>query len=453
MKGRRRTCCPTLRRRLSLALWLTALSLLLAVPIWAQAVGDGLQDAENSGAGINLSLWRGLSTQPRDDAGDTWFNLGLYSSMHRLSGLGINVLGDVVRTDARGMDVSGLFHTVKGRMQGIQLSGLTNVGKDDIAGFSAAGLAVIGSSSLRGVALSGLLTVGGDDSRGLTMAGLINITGDRSHGLQLSGMANITADDWRGAQIGGLSNVSSGAVKGWQVSSLGNIVGDTLRGWQLATLLNVAGMDANGLQTGAVNIVGEGLRGAQLGLVNAAKRAEGLQTGLVNLAREAHGLQIGLVNRYTETLNGLQLGLVNLSPQTRIQLIAFGGNLSKVNLGLRIKNNKLYTLLGLGSHYLDLDKKPSMAFFYRAGTLWPIYKGVSAGGDIGYQHIETLHNHRHGLPARLYALQGRANLECRVTSAFGLFVSVGYGITRYYNQDRTYDRGMIVEGGIVVLRY
>ncbi len=42
--------------------------------------------------GINLSLWKNMSTQKSDTVGTTCFNLGLFSSMNRLSGVGINLL-------------------------------------------------------------------------------------------------------------------------------------------------------------------------------------------------------------------------------------------------------------------------------------------------------------------------------------------------------------------------
>ncbi len=66
--------------------------------------------------------------------------------------------------------------------------------------------------------------------------------------------------------------------------------------------------------------------------------------------------------------------------------------------------------------------------------LFPIYKGLSISGDLGYQHIETFDNKDEVIPGRLYALQARANLEYQLTKKFGIFATGGYGLTRFYNK-------------------
>jgi hypothetical protein len=52
-----------------------------------------------------------------------------------------------------------------------------------------------------------------------------------------------------------------------------------------------------------------------------------------------------------------KLGLVNVNPNTRYQLMIFGGNTSKGNVAVRFKNDLFYTILGIGDHYLGLNKK------------------------------------------------------------------------------------------------
>ena len=83
----------------------------------------------------------------------------------------------------------------------------------------------------------------------------------------------------------------------------------------------------------------------------------GVQLGLFNFASKAKGLQIGLFNYHKEDMKGLQLGLVNANPQTKVQLMVFGGNSTKINVGARFKNKLFYTILGGGTHYLDFDDK------------------------------------------------------------------------------------------------
>ena len=64
--------------------------------------------------GINLSLWKNMSTQQTDTVGSTCLNLGLFSSMNRLNGVGINLLGGVVLRDMNGVQITGLANLVGG---------------------------------------------------------------------------------------------------------------------------------------------------------------------------------------------------------------------------------------------------------------------------------------------------------------------------------------------------
>ena len=54
--------------------------------------------------GINLSLWKNMSTQQTDTVGSTCLNLGLFSSMNRLNGVGINLLGHYYHFQAPAWD-------------------------------------------------------------------------------------------------------------------------------------------------------------------------------------------------------------------------------------------------------------------------------------------------------------------------------------------------------------
>ena len=171
------------------------------------------------------------------------------------------------------------------------------------------------------------------------------------------------------------------------------------------------------------------------------------------MAKSGKGLQIGLFNYYKENFDGFQLGLVNANPDTKVQLMLFGGNTTKLNVGARFKNKLFYTILGGGTHYLDFSDKFSASLFYRAGLELPLYKQLFISGDLGFQHIENFKNKDYGFPARLYALQARVNLEYRLTDRLGIFVTGGYGGSRYYNKGVTYDKGVILEGGVVLFKY
>lgn len=361
--------------------------------------------AQNKSAGINLSLWKSAATQPMDSTQTTYINIGLLSSMNRLSGVGINALGSVVQRDMNGVQITGLANLAGGSMRGVQIAGISNISGDSTIGFSAAGLVNITGDGTKGVTIAGLTSIGGDNSSGVMMSGFMNITGSKASGLQFSGVANITGENFNGVMTSGLLNV----------------VGEHLNGIQIAGIANITGNQLNGLQI-----------------------------GLCNYATKVHGLQIGLVNYYKDSMKGFQLGLVNANPNTKVQMMVYGGNITPANIGVRFKNQLFYTILGVGSMYQDLNDKFSASASYRAGLSLPIYKGLSVSGDLGYQHIEAFDNKSEIIPKRLYALQARANIEYQFTKKFGIFATGGYGVTRCYNKSSNFDKGAIVEAGIIL---
>ena len=372
--------------------------------------------------GINLSLWKNMSTQPTDTVGSTCLNLGLFSSMNRLNGVGINLLGGVVLRDMNGVQITGLANLVGGSMRGVQIAGISNVNGNNLSGVSISGLVGITGNHAQGVIFSGLTNITGDNTSGVIIGGLLNISGENSSGVHLAGLANIAGESFNGITTSGLLNIVGQSLRGIQISGLGNITGENMHGMQIS---------------GLGNVVGGSFTGAQL--------------APMNMAKSGKGLQIGLFNYYKENFDGFQLGLVNAN--TKVQLMLFGGNTTKLNVGARFKNKLFYTILGGGTHYLDFSDKFSASLFYRAGLELPLYKQLFISGDLGFQHIENFKNKDYGFPARLYALQARVNLEYRLTDRLGIFVTGGYGGSRYYNKGVTYDKGVILEGGVVVFKY
>ena len=340
--------------------------------------------AQNKSAGINISIWKDICTQPHDSTQTTYINIGLLSTMNRLNGVGINALGSVVHGDMNGVQITGLANLAGGTMRGVQLAGISNISGDNTVGLSAAGLVNITGDRAQGVVISGLTSIGGDNNSGLMISGFMNVTGNMA-----SGLLNVVGEHMNGLQIAGIANIT-------------------------------------------------------------ASKLNGVQVALCNYATKARGLQIGLVNYYKEDMKGLQLGLVNANPDTRVQMMVYGGNATPANIGVRFKNQLFYTILGVGSMYQGLNDKFSASASYRAGLSFPLYKGLSISGDLGYQHIEAFDNKDEVIPKRLYALQARANLEYQFTKKFGIFATGGYGVTRFYNKSSNYDKGAIIEAGIVL---
>ena len=84
-------------------------------------------------------------------------------------------------------------------------------------------------------------------------------------------------------------------------------------------IVDYTSQDFTGIAIGGANIVGERLRGGQLGLINWnssgatdwSRRSAGAQLGLVNYAGTFNGLQDGFVNIADGTFMGLQTGFLN----------------------------------------------------------------------------------------------------------------------------------------------
>jgi hypothetical protein len=152
----------------------------------------------NKSGGINLSLWKKACTQPLDSTQTTYVNLGLFSAMHKLHGVGFNAFGSMVQNNMNGVQISGLANLAGGSMHGVQIGGISNVNGNNLAGLSVSGLVNITGNKAKGVLITGLSNIAGDNMRGLMMSGIMNITGDKAAGVQLAGLANVTGEEYDG---------------------------------------------------------------------------------------------------------------------------------------------------------------------------------------------------------------------------------------------------------------
>ncbi|MEG1686146.1 MAG: hypothetical protein RR319_09435, partial [Bacteroides sp.] len=330
---------------------------------------------------------------------------------------GINLISSTIHSNVEGVQLSGISNITGKDMKGVQLSGITNINARNTVGTNISGLVNICGNDTKGASFCGGINIVGNESKGLSSAGLMNIAGKNTKGVQLSGIANIAGENTYGLALSGLLNVSGKDLNGMQTTALLNICGNKMKGLQLAALCNV-GVNVKGVQAGITNIcVGE-LKGVQLGIVN-----------------------------YSTDTTTIKIGLINVSPKTRVQMLLYGGNNTKLNLGVRFQNKMTYTILGVGTHYFDFKDKFSGSVFYRAGLYYPILSNLQISGDLGYAHIESFNNKSNNIPARLYSLQARVNLEYQPLKKLGIFVSGGYGIDRYYNRNQTFKDKPIIEIG------
>lgn len=403
---------------------------------------------KKKGKSPNVSL--NISKTTHDSLKTSYINLGLLTNVYQLKGFGINIISNVTKTNVTGVQISGLANMCGRNVSGFQVAGLTNINGYNTSGMSASGLINLLGNDGRGVLLSGGINVAGKSLSGMTLGGLLNIAGDSFKGFTFGGLANVAGNNTSGLSISGLLNVNGANMYGAQISSLLNVNGNDADGIQLSALGNVS-VNLNGIQVGALtNIAAEEMKGIQLGTVNYASHVKGIQIGLANVCKgNVKGVQLGLVN-YSKDTATVKLGLVNVNPRTRIQMMIYGGNTSKFNLAVRFLNRHTYTILGAGAPYLHMNDKFSGTVFYRAGLYWNPTKNFRLSGDLGYYHVENFKNKDVDTPKRMYSLQARINVEYQLTKKFGIFASGGYGLTRYYNLDKTYEKKPIIEVGFLL---
>ena len=256
-----------------------------------------------------------------------------------------------------------------------------------------------------------------DTTKSFQLGVISSIAADGGHGVQLAGVSNTSTHTFNGLQLGGVSNITKGMDKGVQLSGI----------------LNVSSSMMRGLQFGAVNYA-DSLNGAQIGVFNIArKRPKGRQVGLVNLSYDSIGHKIGLVN---------------INPMTTIDLMVYAGTSTKTNIALRYRNKSTYNIIGVGTHFMGLDSKFSGAIFYRLGQYVQLTPKLSLSGDIGYYHVETFSRNNSDKPERLYSLQARINADYQFSRKFGVYASVGWGLTRYYSRNETYRNRPLAELGL-----
>ena len=279
------------------------------------------------------------------------------------------------------------------------------------------------------------LTVVGVEAQN-SPVGIVSVQ-DSVKSIQIGVISSVAPDGGRGLQLSGVSNVAAHTFNGLQFSSVSNITRGMNRGLQLSGILNVSEAMMGGWQLGAANYT-DSLNGAQIGLLNIArKRPKGWQIGLINLSYDSLGHKIGLVN---------------VNPLTTIDVMAYGGTLSKGNIAVRYRNRSTYNIIGVGTHYMGLDSKFSGALFYRLGQYVQLSPKWSLSGDVGFYHVETFEKHSSDKPERLYSLQARINADYQVSQKLGVFASVGWGLTRYYDRNETYQNRPLLELGITYRR-
>lgn len=385
----------------------------------------------------------------QDSIKTTLFNLGLISNIERLNGVSLNLLFGSMHEQMKGVQLSGVA-SYANEMHGFQMGGLANFVKFDASGLMASALINAVGGESKGLLLSAITNVSGKEFKGVSLAGILNLSTDNFKGVQLAGILNASAGKLKGVQTSLISNVGID-VTGIQSSMVCNIAADKVTGLQLAGIANATMNADKAFQLSSLtNICLDTMNGVQLSLGNYAENVKGTQIGLVNLATgKVNGWQIGFVNHSKDT-TAHKIGLVNIHPKTKIQAMIYGSNTSKINVAVRFKNKRCYSIVGVGTHYLGLNKDFSGCLFYRTGLYLQFKKRFELSSDLGYFHIETFEDENADVPERMYSLQARVNLEYKILPKLSMFVTSGYAMTRHYSRNRLFENKGIIEAGIVL---
>ncbi len=212
-----------------------------------------------------------------------------------------------------------VLYGLNGGLNGVEIGGLVNSNIGAVNGAQFAGIANINGATAHGFMGAGIANVIKDSSNSISGAGIANVCGGNFVGLQMAGIANAVKGDFLGGQMSGIANFNHGDFKGAQLSGIAN----TSTG-------NFYGLQGSGI----ANFVGGDLQGAQVGLVNRARKIKGFQLGLINVANDFEsGVPLGLISYVKNGYHAVELA---------------GGDAVYGNLNFKLGVEKLYNIYKIG---------------------------------------------------------------------------------------------------------
>lgn len=224
-------------------------------------------------------------------------------------------------------------------------------------------------------------------------------------GFEAGTIANVILKDVEGAQFAGFSNVVLGNVNGAQFSSYFNYCGKDLKGVAFAGLCNFglgelhggqfsAGVNINrkggkGVQAAAwTNVVIGDLKGAQIaaGTNVAIGKVDGAQIGMVNVAKKVKGVQVGFVN-VADSVDGASIGFLNFVKHGKHQLEISGDEFFYANVSYRAGTDAFYNIFTAGIK--PGSKENVWHFGYGAGTTFKLKEKLKADISATAHHVNT----------------------------------------------------------------
>lgn len=276
------------------------------------------------------------------------FSLNLIAGYNAgLSGMEVGSGVNILRQNAKGVQMAGVGNIVGGQTSGLQAAGIFNNVRGSVRGLQAAGVYNIVLDSLNGIQAGGVFNILEGSISGSQLAGVFNMATENMEGLQAAGVFNITTGDVTYAQMAGLFN-TAGSMTGAQFAGFLNQSGD-VTGSQFAGFLNEAG-NVSGLQVS--------------GFANISRNANIQIAGFLNVADTVKGIQIGFINISDSASSAI--GFLSFSKKGYHNLEIYADEVHYANLSLRTGTERFHNIIGLGYgsyHGLDL-----ISYRYGFGT-------------------------------------------------------------------------------------
>jgi len=227
------------------------------------------------------------------------------------------------------------------------------------------------SRGLKGFEVGTFANVILKDVEGVQFAGFTNVVLGNVNGAQFSSYFNYCGKDLKGASFAGLGNVGLGELHGGQFTAGVNVNRKGGKGVQVAAYTNVILGDFQGAQISAGTNVALGkLEGAQIGIVNVAKKVKGVQVGFVNIA---------------DSVDGASIGFLNFIKKGKHQIEVSGDELFYANLSYKTGTDAFYNIFTTGF-------KPGSNlwhFGYGAGTSFKLNSKLKADISATAHHVNT----------------------------------------------------------------
>lgn len=220
----------------------------------------------------------------------------------------------------------------------------------------------------------GVFNINRRNTKYLQAAGVFNITGGTMSGVQLAGIHNHVLGNANGMQAAGVSNYINHSFMGMQTAGIYNHVQDSLHGAQIAGVINYTGKKVKGIQIAGVGNISKGtIHGMQIaGVFNYAKKLNGLQIGIINIADSSNGYSIGIINF-------VRHGLHQISFSTN--------EITNANIGFKMGNPHLYSILHAGYNFSDNQK--AFSYGYGIGTVINPGKKLTIQPEILTRYLYT----------------------------------------------------------------